>query len=188
MVTALTARQLAVLHHLRRYRVSLRPVLDRIFYAGEGDGCKRDLEALRAHGCIEVVENAVADPEQKNVRYSYYLLARRGAALLEIPGGRTSRVGPDALTRHLAHLWYCCCDRQRRHRLLDDDLTRLFAPPDEPARAEHSTVERIPGFHCLARGGEQFLVQQMYAPHTPAADILGEVRKRLALVEEHPRL
>ena len=184
MVTELSSRQLALLQHLRRYRISLRPVLDRLFYEGRPDGCKADLEHLRGQSLIQVVKNAVQDGKHPHIRYSYYALLATGAKLLGVPSPRASRVGSDALTRHLAHLYYCCFSRRRRHRLLEDELRRLFEPASPPVSS--TTAATIPGFHCLERHGDQFIVQHMYSPNTLAADILSQVRKRIRSAEEHP--
>lgn len=188
MVTEVSSRQLAILQHLRRYRISVRPVLDRLFYASRPDGCRADLEQLRRQSLIQVVTNAIQDATQPHVRYSYYALLPAGAMLLGLPRPRASRVGSDALTRHLAHLYYCCFSRRRRHRLLDDELRRLFQLDSAAPSAPLAASLAIPGFHCLERQGDRFIVQQLYSPNTSATDILIQIRRRIQNAEEHPLL
>lgn len=187
MVTSVTPRQLAILRHLQRYRISLRPVLDRLFYADQSDACRHDLDVLRGKSLVQMVKSAIPDVDRPQVRYSYYSLAPEGARWLGLASTKLVRVGSDALTRHLAHLHYCCFSRRRRHRLLKGEVERLFA--SAAASLPVANMSRaIDGFHCLDRHGDQFTVQQLYAPQTPAAEILMELRKRLRQAEEHPLL
>ena len=47
-----------MLRHIARYALTLRPVLDSLFYQGLSNGCESDLSQLRANKLITAVENA----------------------------------------------------------------------------------------------------------------------------------
>jgi hypothetical protein len=167
MVTDGQARRNAVLHHIARYGLTLRPVLMNRFYRGHKKSLERDLDRMKEYGWINVVNNAIAEPTEVQTRYAYYQLATAGARHIAVPKSRSNPLGGEALSRNLSFLWYCCMTSQRRHRLDEQDLIDLFGHPNVFAESALGRDERrLRGFHCLDRQGTRFRVLNLYAPRT----------------------
>ena len=64
-------RSTAILKHIGLYRVTLRTVLDRLFFASSTGGCKNALNHLQASGYVTARPRAVAGK-------SYYTLTPAG--------------------------------------------------------------------------------------------------------------
>ena len=180
MVTDGQERRDAMLRHIARYGLTLRPVLERLFYRGYEKLLERDLDRMKEYGWINVVSNAVAEPTEPQTRYAYYQLAAAGARRIAVPKSRARAMGGEALGRNLTFLWYCCVSAQRRHRLNDQDLVDLFGHENVYAEVDRGKAElRLRGFHCLDRQEERFRVLNLYAPRTTVADAVVELRKRI---------
>jgi len=180
MVTDGQERRDAILRHIARYGLTVRPVLERLFYHGHEKSLDRDLDRMRESGWISITSNAIAEPTEPQTRYSYYQLATAGARRIAAAKSRTRALGGEALSRNLALLWFCCMSSQRRHRLDDQDLVDLFGHANVFAETSHSKEElRLRGFHCLDREGDRFRVLNLYAPRTTVGDVVVELRKRI---------
>jgi len=168
-----------MLRHIARYALTLRPVLDSLFYQGLSNGCESDLSQLRANKLITAVENAVADPVDPHSRYSFYQLTKAGAKSIGASEYRGKALGGQAVARYLAFLWFCCIKRPRRHRIGVAQLTQIFG---EEILAESGDKKRellLPGFHCLDKTETSYRVLHLYAPKTSVGDTATEIRKRL---------
>ena len=150
-------RDRKILQHIGLYRVSLRPVLERLFFAGRSSG--NVVQRLRDAGYV------VAARLPGRVRY--YRLSVQGAEFLQLPLSRAVAFGAQALQTHLAILWFCCMGEKRRFRTDAEALSKLF--PEDPPK----------GDHC-AEPGERMRLYQVYVPgpDTPVRRIVREVRKR----------
>lgn len=177
----LTARQQQILRHLARYEVSLRPVLDRLFYEGRRDGCEADLQALSHQGYLAAHPSAISEPTEPNTLYSYNHLTRKACRAIGASESRCRNKGGESLSRALAFLWFCCMKRHRRHRLEASDLADIFG-----AANVHETVRgtaralMLHGYHCLDREPSgRFRVLNMYATKTSPSETVRELRKRI---------
>ena len=96
-----TPKQKAILLHIKRYGVSVRPVLDQLFYDGQLNGCDKDLSALRKMELIAAQENGVPDTKDPKTKYTYYYLTRQGTRELgisaSVPECRDQRQSPEVL-------------------------------------------------------------------------------------------
>lgn len=150
-------RDRKILQHIGLYRISLRPVLERLFFDGRSSG--NVVQRLRDAGHIALAKLPG--------RVSYYRLSGKGAELLQLPRSRAVAFGAQALQTHLALLWFCCMGDGRRFRTNAEELSKLF--PEDPPK----------GDHC-AEPGERIRLYQVYVPgpDTPVRRIIREVRKR----------
>src|SRR3972149_107866 len=96
-------RDLSILRHVGLYRITLRPVLERLFFAGGSWGAV--LQRLRSDGWLQ------AGKFPRNV--SYYQLTPKAAAYLALPLSRATPFGAQALHKHLAILWFCWMGQPR---------------------------------------------------------------------------
>jgi hypothetical protein len=112
---------LKILHHIGRYTITLRRVLQVLFFnGGSAEGALKRLEKL---GYIQRVERQLPG------NFSYYQLKKKGAAVIGISENRAKPKELKGLAQDLAALWYCCMGDQPRRRLVDSELRALFGAP-----------------------------------------------------------
>lgn len=175
----MTPRQTAILKHISRYGLTLRPVLDRLFFNGVERGCEKDIAALRKLKMLSVVENAVPDPENEHIRLSYYLLTRPATKILGVPSTRANKPGSESFPRNLAILWFCCMRKSLSHRLEKSELAELFADENPPIK--------VPYLHCLVSNGKHRLLN-IYVPGTSVPEAKRQLKNHLEEVQEIPRI
>jgi len=146
-----------ILRHIGLYRITLRPVLERLYFAGRSSG--NVLQRLRDDGYIAGAKLPG--------RVSYYRLSCKGVQHLQLPLSRATAFGAQALQTHLGILWFCCMGETRRFRTEGESLSKLF-PGNAPK-----------GEHCVEQGDRQRLYQvYVPGPDTPVRRIVRELRKR----------
>ncbi len=182
----ITPRQEAILRHLARYALTLRPVLDAMFYDGISGACDADLAQLKSHKLISTSENSVAESANPRIHYSFYQLTKAGAKRIGASEYRGKSLGGQAAARYLAFLWFCCVKRPRRHRIGAADLMKIFGEEVTPLGAGHKRELRLPGFHCLDKTENSYRVLHLYAPKTSVGDTVSELRKRLREARKLP--
>ena len=101
-----------ILDHIGRYRLTLRPVLDCLFFADDSSGCGNVLTRLIQQGYVQARQVLPR-------RRCYYQLTRMGAAG-RVPESRTRPLHGQALRTWLGILWFCFME-ERRRRLLEPD-------------------------------------------------------------------
>ena len=175
-----------ILRHIARYALSLRPVLDGLFYDGRTNGCESDLSQLREQKLITTVENAVADPEEPRTRFSYYQLTKAGAKAVGASEYRGKSQGGQAVARSLAFLWFCCVKKPRRHRIIGTELAAIFGEQIFVSDGGKKPRLLLPGFHCLDKTAASYRVLHLYAPKTSVADTTVELNKRLHDIRQLP--
>lgn len=138
-------RDQAILKHMGLYRLTFRPVLERLFFPTSG--CGNVLRRLTLEGMIR---------SRKGVggNVSYYQLTAKATRRLGLPVDRSTPFNAQALQTHIALLWYCCMGQARRFRLERDSLARFFKK-DIPT-----------GDHCLEEGK----ALRMFQCYVPAPD------------------
>ncbi len=106
-----------ILEHLGRYRISLRPILERLFFDGRTSGnvIQRLLKSGRIHS-REGLPN----------RIRYYQLTMSEARKRSIPVGRSEPYAAQALNVHLGVLWLCCVEKANCHRVEEKALKDRF--------------------------------------------------------------
>jgi len=139
-------RDLKILQHVGLYRISLRPVLQRLFFGDANPGAV--LQRLREEGWLRTGKLP------RNV--SYYQLTGKAAGYLDLPLSRATPFGAQALLGHLATLWFCCMQQTPRYRVDEDKLDRLF-PQGAPS-----------GDHCVEGGAPKSRVYRVCVPNAEA--------------------
>lgn len=159
----------AILRHVARYRVSVRPVVERLFFQSRDS--KNALEQLRRDSLIDVVPRALKNNQ------SYYHLTTEGAKAIGAPASLAAPPGGAALGRDLKILYFCNMATSLRERVPDTDLQELFQPDESPT-----------GDHCLARRGDGMCLFRVYVPTTDPASALRQIRDLTRDVRQHPVL
>jgi len=112
---------LRILHHIGRYTITLRRVLQVVFFdGGSAEGALKRLERL---GYIQRVERQLPG------NFSYYQLKKKGAAVINVSENKAKPKEAKGLAQDLAALWFSCMGDRRRKRLLDSELRSLFGAP-----------------------------------------------------------
>jgi len=160
----MTDRDLAILKHLGLYRMSLRPILAKLFFKGNEPALANVLKRLKADGRIAIRSGLPGN-------LSYYQLTKLGTREVGVPESRADPLGNQAFGQHLAILWFCFGSTTQRHRVPTEylppvpagdycvttkegtRLLRVYAPSDTAERpsihraiAEHLDVLRSDTF------------------------------------------
>lgn len=112
---------LRILHHIGRYTITLRRVLQVLFF--NGASAEGALKRLEQRGYIQRVERQLPG------NFSYYQLKKRGAAVINVSENRAKPKEAKGLAQDLAALWFSCMGDQPRRRLVDSELRALFGAP-----------------------------------------------------------
>lgn len=147
-----------ILAHIGRYRLTVRPVLDRLFFAADSSGCGNVLVRLMRAGFVR--SRPLAG------RQCYYQLTEKGAAG-RVPDGRSREIRGQALRADLSILWFCCMQTTRRQRLEQEETARLF-----------SELRRVP--HAIEPGATNRLFRlRVVGPRTRPGQIVREIRRHV---------
>lgn len=162
-------RDAAILRHVGLYRLSVRPVLSRVFLSGRDPG--NVVKELIKKGLLQSRPGLGG-------RNSYYQLTERGAAASGFPGSRAEAPGPQAIQEHLGILWFCTMLGRSRTRLESDALAELF--PGGPPRGEH----------CLEKLAGGYRVTELYVPtaDTSLENVARRVREQLESALANPEV
>jgi hypothetical protein len=110
-----------ILHHIGRYTVTLRRVLQVALF--DGGSPQTALNRLERLGYIQRVERQLPG------NFSYYQLKKKGAAVINISENRAKAKEAKGLAQDLGALWFSCMGDRPRKRLLDTELKSLFGAP-----------------------------------------------------------
>lgn len=163
----LQLRDEKVLDHIGRYRITLRPVLDHVFFDSESSGAGNVLQRLLG-------ARYVAARDGLPGRRRYYQLAAKGAAG-RVSLERTKPIRAQTLRSLLAVLWFCNMQETRSHRLEKWELREILQ--EEPP----------PGTHCAVPGKELRLHRVMVpGGRTQPAAVLGALKQRFIESRRYP--
>jgi hypothetical protein len=128
---------LQILHHIGRYTITLRRVLQTVLF--NGGSPHSALNRLERQGYIQRVERQLPG------NFSYYQLRKKGAAVLNLSENKAKPKEAKGLAQDLAALWFSCMGERPRKRLLDKELQLLFGAPKggnviHVAQAEDATT------------------------------------------------
>lgn len=113
---------LKILHHIGRYTITLRRVLQVLFF--DGGSPQNTLNRLERLGYIQRVERQLLG------NFSYYQLKKKGAAILnDISENKAKPKDPKGLAQDLGALWFSCMSDTSRRRLTTAELRKLFGAP-----------------------------------------------------------
>ena len=113
-------RDQRILEHLNAYRISLRPVLARLYFEGQLNRLQQVLSRLKEQGYID-------SHQPFRSRLACYHLAGRAVREFGYPESRAKMSGSEAtLDRNLAILWWCCMGERLRIRIEPGDVARAM--------------------------------------------------------------
>ena len=158
-----------ILDHIGLYSLSLRPVLERLFFNGKN--CGNVVQRLTKQGKI------VSRPGLPS-RVRYYQLTASEATARAFPQHRTEPLGTQAINKHLAILWHCCLADGTRHRIERGDVKSNVSehlPPGDYA------VEQFEGNHRIVR-------LRIASSDAEDSSIVRWVRGEVGKAAKHPHL
>src|SRR5262249_47592730 len=152
-------RDTLILDHIGRYTISIRRIIEDLFFGGAS--CANALNRLsdKQNGLIQRVPKAFPG------NYSYYQLTPKGAKSRGLPPNRATPKGEIAVAQSLAALWFCCKAPLWRKRLSDDELEKLVGSPEGGNLiyvAQNEQDEQTAVFRLFVPG-EDTRVKQTYA-------------------------
>jgi hypothetical protein len=155
-----------ILDHLGRYVISIRSVIEHLFFGG--GSCGSTLTRLADRQLIQRVTKSFEGG------YSYYQLTPKGAKSRGLPPNRGLPKNETAIAQNLAALWFACRAEVPRLRLNDDELNTLFGAPEggNTIHVAQSGIE--PTVFRLFVPGEGTSVKQNYvrALKKSASDVM----------------
>lgn len=110
----MTERDIEILTHVSRYRLTIRQVLDRLFFPG-GASSKNVLQRL-------LDEKRLQSRRFSSTGLSYYQLTLRQAREFSCPENRAKSFGAAALHENLAVLWHCLLNGRDLIRLENNEI------------------------------------------------------------------
>ena len=148
-----------ILRHIGLYRVSLRYIIERLFFESGNSG-----------NVLQRLMNQKRIQSRTDLRGSlaYYQLTLTEARSRCLPQDRGRAFGPRALTTHLAILWFCGLASAWRRRLEDAEL--------------HKTIGDIPsGAPHVAQAGSQPCIFRVHviSSQTRVADVMKRLRAEM---------
>ena len=141
-------RDAQILDHLGRYTISIRTIIEELFFDGASCGNALNRLADKQLGLIQRVPNALSG------NYSYYQLTSKGAKSRGLPPNKATAKSETAVAQNLAALWFSCKSPIWRKRLSDEELEMLFGAPEGG---------NVP-FVAQNDGGDQTTVFRLFVP------------------------
>ena len=150
-----------ILKHIALYRISIRAVIEHLFFEGKS--------------CDDVINRLASKEKMLNIfklpnRVSYYRLSLTAARSRGVQENRASTNGVQtrSIRRALAMLWFCCMGERLRYRIERNTLAQLFG------RAQGMGIP-----HCWEPIDEiKRLIYRVYTPgpNTPPDDTVRTLR------------
>ncbi len=128
-----------ILTHVGLYQITLRRVIEDLFF--DGGNCGNVIQRLVAAKRLQIRDGLPG-------RLSYYQLTRLEAKHRGLPESRARALQNQALHTALAVSWFCCMSETRRHKLERNELAEFF--PTGVPEAIHC-IERNDDSHRLLR-------------------------------------
>ena len=160
-----------ILEHLGRYRVSVREVIARYFFAGEKGKASGALGKLQRQGVIQIRARDL------DGGHSYYQLTQKGCAAAGVAKDRAAPLSGLSLARSLGVLWFATMNGKKRALLPNAKLPPSC--PKLPGAALH-VVE------ILAKNDGRIYRVQVVAEDKDYHYPLAEIRKTLAALGATP--
>lgn len=164
----MTPRDEQILRHVARHRLTIRPVLQRLFFKSP-DAAGNVVARLLKAGLLE----SSKFPDG----FSYYQLTEEGAkaiGLAEPPRIRDEH----GLHAALASLWFCAMDEGPRLLLTAAEEQKLLG------------VNAPGSVHCIEPAGEWSVLHELYipGPGTSEENVLDRLKKRIEERRKDPLL
>lgn len=158
-----------ILAHIGLYHLSLRPIIEELFF--DGRNCGNVVQRLLAEKYLQARDGLPG-------RLSYYQLSRAEASRRGLPESRSRGPQNQAIHTALAVLWFCTMAGRNRHRLEPADVERVF-PQSAPI-----------GIHCIERHDTIYRLIRMKVtdPASDDASLLRSLRKSVFETADLPGL
>ncbi len=157
-----------ILDHIGRYRLTLRPVLDRLFFAQDSSGCGNVLARLIAQGYVQARQVLPR-------RRCYYQLTKLGAAG-RVPESRARPLRGQALRTWLGVLWFCCMQGGKRRLLELAELSQALPGPP-------------PGIHVVEAGeGYRVFHVRVVGLRAKTGYVVRQVLQDMKVAMQQPKL
>jgi hypothetical protein len=114
-------RDTLILEHLGRYTISIRYVIEELFF--DGGSCANALTRLEEKKLVQRIPKAFLG------NYSYYQLTAKGAATQGLPANRGGKKNETVAAQSLGALWFSVNGPTWRKRLTNTELETLFGAP-----------------------------------------------------------
>lgn len=151
----ITERDERILMHVGLYTLSIRPVIERLFF--DGASCDNVINRLLRERALQ------ANGGDRSARLpggiSYYQLTIPAARKFGFPTHRALRRQTAGLRRDIAVLWFCNMSNKKIRRLEQYELTDLYGPGEQLGRGFG-----IP--HAVHIDGSAGAVLRLYTPTT----------------------
>lgn len=160
-----------ILKHIGLYHVSLRVVIEKLFF--QGKTCDHVLQRLLEQHRIQACSGLPGG-------LSYYQLTLTEARKRSVPEHRARKHNTAALREALAVLWFCCMSDKRRKRLERNQIGKIFG--------------RGKGFgkpHCAeVRNEKENTIYRLYTPGPNSRDdyLIKLLRTDMQEAIDHPQL
>jgi len=138
-------REELILDHLGRYTISLKKVIDELYF--DGGSAQNALNKLVTADLIQSIQNGLGG------NFRYYQLTIKGAKTRSVPPNRAREKEPKGLSQDIAALWFSCMGDVRRKRLSITELRSLFGAP------KGGNV-----IHIAEDAGEESTVYRLFVP------------------------
>jgi hypothetical protein len=173
----LTERDENILRHVGLYTISIRKVIEHVFFGGaDSDNV---ISRLLESGYLQ--KNG-GDPSRTAALpggISYYQLSSREAVRLDVPIHRTQPRQPEVLRKSVAVLWYCTMHPGiMRRRLERWELTDLFGKDADRGRGFRTS-------HAIQLDGNQSAILRLYAPSSAEHTFIRTLRIEADLAAAH---
>lgn len=188
----LPPRYEAVLRHVGRYRLLLPEALGWLMQGESArsqppalglvrDQGARTLARLRDQGYLNHHHHKSADYPPFPGNVPYYTLTPQGAKTIGMPLDRAEELGGhvfsnDALTVHLAALWFAVLGSCRCWRAEPAELAKLLG--------KHKFFDNVP--HCLRHDPDGWRIYRLYVASTDIPGVVEQVRRQAIAVSDLP--
>lgn len=150
-----TERDQLITEHIGRYRISLRHIIEQLFFDGKNAG-----NVIQRMIKNEVLHSRTGLPN----RLRYYQLTTTEARNQSVPVNRCKPFAAQALNVHLGILWYCCAYETKRHRIETKVLKGQFENYPRGPHCVEKTEEGHKLSHiriCTAETEETNLIRRL---------------------------
>jgi len=167
-----TNRDEEILKHIGRYGLTLRVVLEHMFFDGREKACDAVINRLVAAGLINSREGLPGG-------LNYYQICAAQARNQDVPENRCDPKKSRGVREALQVLWFCCMTKHNRLRV--------------DGRQIHKQFGRGKGLgkpHCRETFGETRVLYRIYTPGPGSRDdyLIKVLRRDWAQVQQHPVL
>ena len=141
----LTAQDMHILEHVRRYGMTTQEVVHRLFYpTATLEAAKSRLRRLREKGWLSTADLSARTPDLRAKRSYYHLTPQALERVFAHPAKYGKAQGPQALFEAYGILLFCCMAPVPRDRFMRSEFEQAYPDlvrPGLPARLYYRDIE-----------------------------------------------